>query len=310
MTHPVNLEPFLLEHETIDIPPAPVPRPHHLSRLVRAILEYRLADVLAKDPTAALQQLIEKGKYHEALTLLRIEKKNLNLNQSDQHGNTLLHTAVHTKNPDLVIALIAAGANPNVFNNAQETPLYLAVTNNYSDVAMALFVCKADVNAQNTKFKNTLLHFAVLKGNLALAEQCLITFEVNPHIQNADKTTPLYLAIECGKIAMVHLLLKTKGPDGKALINPEHRPDNISMPPIHWAYFNCQKNIATLLSLYGANPNRLSEAGVTANEIAVYDHTNTLQPAPNYLPSVGYLNSTTYPVITQGIERPPMSYKP
>ncbi len=326
-----------------------------LACIIYVALKHNLGRKLVKNPTIVLYYFIQQAGYFEesqermaALALLRtipnlkvnevlhdcgntllhtaVHARDLELVRAllaaganpnevfHDCGNTLLHTAVHARDLELVRTLLAAGANPNVFNISKETPLYIALTKNKThkpachEMIALLLKNGADVNTQNTHKAETVLHWAVCAGEVKIAEILLRDFNAYPYIQNTDRMSPLYLAIERGYTKMVHMMLK-KGANGKSLVDPNHCHENISIPPLHWARFNREHVIARLLTLYGANPKNLSSQGETADDIAAY---NSPQPVPGTLPSVGIVQSGSKVQFLKPSIKPLMSssYKP
>ena len=55
-----------------------------------------------------------------------------NINARDEEGNNCLHYAVNSNNPNLVKKLIIRGADKNIKNQKNETPLDLAIQKNYT----------------------------------------------------------------------------------------------------------------------------------------------------------------------------------
>jgi ankyrin repeat protein len=63
-------------------------------------------------------------------------------------GNRPLHAAVYIDRPDVVNALIEAGAEVSATDDAGWTPLHLAVANGRMEIARSLLAAGADANAR------------------------------------------------------------------------------------------------------------------------------------------------------------------
>ena len=85
---------------------------------------------------------------------------------SDNTSDNTLHKAAGTSNPDVVKALISAGAKVNAkVGKYGQTPLHLAAGKNSNpDVVKALISAGAKVNAKN-KYGETPLHLAAFNKN-------------------------------------------------------------------------------------------------------------------------------------------------
>ena len=121
--------------------------------------------------------------------------------------------------PDILKALLAAGARVNLENKASRTPLSLAVQNGSLEVVKALLAAKADPNAGHLDVP---LLTAIYKNNPAAAE-ILLQAGANPNRKSANhwplrfggsyypdglEITPLLLAILNNQLPLVELLLK------------------------------------------------------------------------------------------------------
>ena len=72
-----------------------------------------------------------KGSNHAVDLLLDL---GANINAKDNEGNNCVHYAVISNNPNLVKKLIIRGADKTVVNQKNETPLDLALKNNFRDI--------------------------------------------------------------------------------------------------------------------------------------------------------------------------------
>jgi len=121
------------------------------------------------------------------------------VNEPDFDGGTPLHRAAEL-NVDVVVfeALIAAGADVNARNRAQETPLHITARESYLDAAEVLIRERADVNARDL-IQATPLHYAAMADSVPIARALLM--------QGADRdamdhkgNTPLHRSVVREKV--------------------------------------------------------------------------------------------------------------
>jgi ankyrin repeat protein len=122
----------------------------------KSMVEFLLsikADVNAKDnagSTPLHQAAAADGEHSDIVELLLARKADVNA--ADKQGLTPLHYALLADNPDVAIALLKHGANPNVKDNtAGHTPLILAAAKGYKQVTELLLMHGADVNASDDR---------------------------------------------------------------------------------------------------------------------------------------------------------------
>ncbi|KAK2706236.1 hypothetical protein QYM36_016318 [Artemia franciscana] len=156
-------------------------------------------------------------------------KSGAELDATNVYGETPLGTAIKTSNLDLVKLLLKLGANPNCGEC-----LHLAVKKGSADVCNLLIKSGAEIDATNvhgetplgtaTKTSNLdlvklllkrganpnceeCLHLAVEKGRADMCE-LLIDSGAKLDAMNANKDTPLLIAIRNNNLELVKLLLK------------------------------------------------------------------------------------------------------
>ena len=81
------------------------------------------------------------------------------MNNKVKHGCTTLHMAAWKGNPEKVSELLEGGANVNVKDNFDQTPLIFASMKGELKVAQVLVDAGADLQAMN-KWNNTALNLA------------------------------------------------------------------------------------------------------------------------------------------------------
>jgi len=82
--------------------------------------------VTQKKDDTNIQKLILAGKSDEAQELFQAK---IDVNNTDENGNTPLHAAAQVNDSDLVRFLILKGADTELKNNLGETPLHVAIKN-------------------------------------------------------------------------------------------------------------------------------------------------------------------------------------
>ncbi|GBL91944.1 Putative ankyrin repeat protein FPV162 [Araneus ventricosus] len=156
------------------------------------------------------------------VTLPSIRKllKTGNPNARDAHYDTPLHlAAINENNYEIVAELINAGAQVQICNLTQNTPLHVAVLHCNRRATEVLLQSGADVNSRNI-LGNSPLHLAVrsslyrkLEGGFKLCDKLivekLIEAGADVNLTNKFNETPLFRAVETGDFDAVQKLLKS-----------------------------------------------------------------------------------------------------
>ena len=114
----------------------------------------------------------------------------------DDFGLTPLHwAALFSRNPEVITALLEAGADINARNDKQgETPLHsAAIGNDNPDVITALLQSGADVNARNASGA-TPLHWAAFRNSNPDVITALLEGGADGSIEDDNGRTPFDLA--------------------------------------------------------------------------------------------------------------------
>lgn len=123
--------------------------------------------------------------------------------------------------------LLAQGAQVNVCDEHQCTPLYWAVFHNYYDLVKLLLEHGADVHVGNI-YKTTPLHLAIVQGNQAIIN-ILITYRASLYIPDKWGDEPIDLVQHqstTGRYIRKLNLLKACGPIIRLLSN--YMPDYLA----------------------------------------------------------------------------------
>ena len=131
-----------------------------------------------------------------------VGRKNFNVNGCLY--DSLLHIAVHNNNYEICKMLLRFGADVNMFDNDDQTPLNVAETNmNYS-------VCKLLVKKRKRKERkiwyNKALHICARKDDLVLCKKHINSIDVNE--TDEKERTPLHVAVIFASDQLCELLLK------------------------------------------------------------------------------------------------------
>ncbi|MCL4360852.1 ankyrin repeat domain-containing protein [Candidatus Dependentiae bacterium] len=149
----------------------------------------------------------------------------------------------------VITALIQSGANVNLRDENQNTPLHLSLSvasdrfgENYDVVSKYLIFYKADVNAENG-IRTTPLHIATSRNDRDITK-LLLAAKANVNVRNNVDATPLQISIKNQNAAIVEILIKA-GAD----INAK---DKFGRTPLDYAEVFAGDSIIKILKEKGA----------------------------------------------------------
>ena len=187
-------------------------------------------------------------------------------------GTTALHTAARENRPEMVEALLKAGANPNVRDKEGFTPLHYAASR--SEVVARQLVAAGALASIGTTDGLTARELLEMyqpglaaelgAGNTRLADRLLRAgaqpnvVGTGPRVQPQPQTTPLHLAAIYGNVQMAELLLE-HGANPNAI-------DGKGLAPVHYATGQGQDLVNALVK-GGANLQLKTPAGKTAADL-------------------------------------------
>ncbi|MFP4249747.1 MAG: ankyrin repeat domain-containing protein [Armatimonadota bacterium] len=122
------------------------------------------------------------------------------LNDLDEAGYTLLHTAAMRNRPEITELLISRGLGPDTRDPEtlnDYTALHLAARENSAGVAAVLLEAGADPDAVDARGR-TPLHMAAMSDS-ADAARVLLEHDAEPNIRDNEDLTPLGLAMKWQK---------------------------------------------------------------------------------------------------------------
>lgn len=137
-----------------------------------------------------------------------------NVNDSDSEDETPLMYAVRYSDPETVKLLIESGADVNVRNEINDTPLMSVGASRINNAEKIIKILRsliengADVNAQNIKGENALMK--ILEGLCCVNEEMiriLIDAGINVNAESNDGSNALSIAIE-NYFELVKILLE------------------------------------------------------------------------------------------------------
>ena len=160
---------------------------------------------------------------------------------------------------EIVDALLEAGADPNIPNNENSTPLHKAAETGMADIVTRLLKGKAYLNIQTTE-GTTPLHEATHYGHLG-AIKVLLHNHADPNITDyTNEMAPLHIACTDsnpdGSLEIVKVFLSNSKTDPN-ILNAKH------LTPLHYAAFNVHLKILQCLIASNANPNIQDQEGDT-----------------------------------------------
>lgn len=204
--------------------------------------------VLANNYTA-LHGAIENG-YNELVKLLLENDATTGILTKDYSENKFnglseLSRAVIKKNTDVVSLLLAAGADPNIYNSQGVYPLTEAVYSKSYEITQMLLDAGADVNVVSGTGYSA-LHLAAINKSPSLADK-LLAKGANPNIKTVNGITPLHEAAFAGDFGTSELLLKYGA--------QVEDTDQLGRSAIQFANFQGHRSIVDMLVRNGASPN-------------------------------------------------------
>ena len=146
------------------------------------------------------------GTLDNSEVIAKLLRSGIPVNACDISDMTPLHYAASTGSIEMVEALLDAGADPAALTSLQNTPLHLAVGDEYNLIIVnRLLEVVTDINAPDLD-GNTPLHIAAERGATDVVE-ALLKADANVNATNAVGATPLHLAALANNLELVELLL-------------------------------------------------------------------------------------------------------
>lgn len=168
------------------------------------ILIYSGAYLDSRD-SAGNTPLILAAKNSQLLSMENLVKAGCNVNIQNSEGCAALHYCSHKAMG--VNILLAAGADVNVTDSDNITPLLMAATEGFDHVVKTLIQANCKVNIANKLSNKTALHILTYKGHTECVGD-LIEAGADVNIYDHSHHTPLWYAIKNKKYDIARFLLR------------------------------------------------------------------------------------------------------
>jgi len=162
-------------------------------------------------------------------------------------GQTLLHLAVYSGDPQVVRVLVAGGVEVDGKNNWSATALHLAAAHGLTKVAAILLEAKASTEAKAMEMDQTPLHLAAAAGHTDLVE-LLLKHGAAVDSRDLGGRTPLHLAALHNHAGVAERLIAWKADVNAAA--------NLKATPLHMAVGGESVRLVKLLLAHKADRSR------------------------------------------------------
>ena len=244
--------------------------PFHDEKYYRSWIESLIPCLLCgMFPTRS--RLLEQAILDENATLIH----SLIPTASQDDLDVALLRAILLDKPDILSALVDAGANPNTQDMEGRTPFYLSLLYNRLSITQQLLSFGCDVNVSKVNQSNA-LHYASKLGNMTFI-QLLVDADCDLDITNWGGNTAVLIACRFGHRDVVQFLL-----DCGACVNVCNR---LGHYPLHYAAYYDDTELINVLISRGARGDCHTYLGVTPLMLACQRRkcsaVNTLVPMSN-----------------------------
>ena len=163
------------------------------------------------DPSTPLNMAIRSLISNDSSLATKLLDSGTNPNKQNECGVSLLHISIIVGDKELALRLIQMGAESNLPNWQNETPVFMAANWSRNDVLEKLLLNKGDPNHQinTTSLFNTPLLIAATNGNKK-GVQLLLEYGANPRLASPKGKTALDIAKDDGYNEIVELLKNKK----------------------------------------------------------------------------------------------------
>jgi uncharacterized protein len=247
-----------------------------MKKLALAVIGSLVVAAPAANADDELARMIQAGDRRAALEGIAA---GADVNAAQGDGTTPLHWAVYRIDPELVDALLARGAKPDVVNLYGSSPLVEAVKTGNAGLVNRLLEAGADVESPNADGQTSLM-LAARAGAAEVAE-VLVAHGADVNARERWRgQTALMWAADSASPTIVRLLVEHGAEvEVRAAVNDwetqvtseprgQYRPTGGLTPLLYAARADCTECVASILDA-GANIDRPSPDGVTPLMIAI-----------------------------------------
>ncbi|KAI6660291.1 Transient receptor potential cation channel subfamily A member 1 [Oopsacas minuta] len=195
-----------------------------------------------------------------------IEEFNIDINITDNDGDTALHWAVTHSHLENIELLISRGANENICNQSEEAPIHLAIKSGKVDVAYIFFSLKCDRHILYSYRGRNYLHLACEENNIEMVKLILkYSPKGRPGSDALDLPVPLVTLLDHDNLTPIHTAAKKC--DSEILDLLLHQVDGAQLKestllsesregftPLHYSVDAGNLNNVKLLLRHGASP--------------------------------------------------------
>ena len=172
----------------------------------QGVLDYTLGkfehDINIPNATEDLPlHLAARAKGCMMSTILILIQRTVNVNHTNNQGNTLLHEfynggKLFCKSEAMITCLKAKCTNLSIQNHKNQTPLHcMLMAGRYDELKLVLAQMKIDSNIQDDE-GFTLMHLACQANNFDAVQLLLTTADANPSLEDKKGQTPITLATD------------------------------------------------------------------------------------------------------------------
>lgn len=178
---------------------------NNLNKIKKPIVFIGFFIITSTGLAAPVDDLIAGAIRDNASSVRSLVKKGMALNARDEKGRTALTTAIQQQSQKVIPVLLQAqNIDINATNQAGESPLMLAIITEQNGLARQLIARGAAINKPGW----TPLHYAATKGNIEMI-RLLLDKDAYIDAGSPNRTTPLMMAAQySGNPAAVQFLLQ------------------------------------------------------------------------------------------------------
>ncbi|XP_028985378.1 B-cell lymphoma 3 protein homolog [Betta splendens] len=208
--YPVRVMPYYSHYNTVQMYCWP-PEPNALAQTESLLPSIALATHQDEDGDTALHIAVVQGEAAMVCTLIDLLLwAHRSLDVYNNLRQTPLHLAVITQQPNMVGALLRAGADPAALDRNGQTALHLCCEYNQAQcLSVALARSSSPTCLESRNYEGlTALHVAVLQGHKDLARMLLDAGADINAMDIKSGQSPLMHAVESNNADMVHFLIE------------------------------------------------------------------------------------------------------